>query len=120
MVVGKLGDFVSVARSDGRSIDAVEVLPRRSGGVRISVVESGGIGRKNRGVRAFLLGEPGQAGPVKSNAVEVSFQRRFFRGGEIHETFFFIHGVERSDFPFTSVDLRTWFPLEGHVLELPE
>jgi len=35
MVVRKLGDFVSLMAAMARSIGAVEVLPRRCGGVRI-------------------------------------------------------------------------------------
>src|SRR5437870_4160207 len=71
MVVRKLGDFVFANRGDARSIGAVEVLARRCRGVRIGVVESSSVWCKNRGVRAFVLGEPSEAGSVQGDAVEV-------------------------------------------------
>src|SRR5260370_38311851 len=99
MVVRKLGNFVCVNSSEARSIGAVEVLPRRGRGVRIGVVESGGVRCKNRGVRALVLGEPGEAGPVEGEAVEGAFQRRFFRGGEGDKTLRFIYCFRPPRFP---------------------
>src|SRR2546430_12756929 len=107
MVVRKLGDFVFVNSSDARSIGAVELLARRCRGVRISVVESGGIGCKNRGVRAFVLAQPGEAASVEGHAVEVAFQRGFFRGAEIDKTIRFIDRVNRRDFPLTIGDRKS-------------
>src|SRR6202045_1397539 len=116
MVVRKLGDFVFVNSSEARSIGAVEVLPGRGRGVRISVVESGSIGCKTRGVRALVLGEPGEAGSVEGEAVEVAFQRRFFRGGEVDKALRFIYRIDRRDFPLTLGELRKLFALE--VIEI--
>src|SRR5216683_7230854 len=112
MVVRKLGDFVFVNCRDARSIGTVEVLARRSGGVRIGVVESGVIGCKNRGVRARVFGEPGEGGSVESDAVEMALERRFFCGREIDESLCLIDCVDRGDFPLTLGELRELPALE--------
>src|SRR6266480_6243513 len=112
MVVRKLGDFVFVNSSDARSIGAVELLARRCRGVRISVVENSGMGCKNRGVRAFVLAQPGEAASVEGDAVEVAFQRGFFRGAEIDKPLRFIYRVNRRYFPLTLGELRQLLAFE--------
>src|SRR3989449_4339430 len=69
MVVSKLSDFVFVNRADARTVAAVEILAWWRRSVRIGVIESGSVGRKNRAVRAFLFCEPRQASSVERDTV---------------------------------------------------
>ena len=118
MVVSKLSDFVFVNRADARTIAAVEILAWWRRSVRIGVIESGSIGRKNRAVRAFLFCDPRQASSVERDTVEVTFQRGFFRRRKIDKSPRFINSVDCRDFPFALGYLRKLFAFKAKQVQV--
>src|SRR5260370_27533834 len=80
------------------------VLASRRGSVRMGNNERGWVGRKNSGVRAFLLGQAGEPASQSGN-IEVPLERRFFRRREVDQSLCFVNRIQRSDFPFAPGNL---------------
>src|SRR5437879_7467502 len=76
------------------------------------------MGCQYRCVCAFVLGDSCQAGSVKSNAVQVTFQRRFLCGGEVDKAFGFIDRVDCRDFPFALGKLCELLALEVKQIQV--
>src|SRR5207245_980641 len=91
---------------NGRSVCATKILARWRSRVRKSINEGRSICCEHRRVRASFLGQPCEARPIKSDAVELPLHRRFFRGGEVNEILRFVNGVNLRNLPITFGKLR--------------
>src|SRR5260370_33215064 len=104
MGVGGVGYLVFVDAGDSCVSGTMNVVACRRGGVRMGNNERGWVGRKNSGVRAFLLGQAGEPASQSGN-IEVPLERRFFRRREVDQSLCFVNRIQRSDFPFTPGNL---------------